>query len=37
MSLNEIETAWSITDVWDANQALDIIEDLEVLNHDGAS
>jgi len=32
----EIETQWSITDVWDANQALDILEDLEVLN-DGAS
>lgn len=32
MSLIEIETQWSITDVWDAHQALDILEDLEVLN-----
>jgi hypothetical protein len=31
-SLNEIETQWSITDVWDANQAIDILEDLEVLS-----
>ena len=32
VSLIEIETHWSITDVWDAHQALDILEDLEVLN-----
>lgn len=31
VTLIEIETQWSITDVWDAHQALDILEDLEVL------